>query len=133
MITSIELISIVRKIVRDSGVRNIINGDVYLSTRPTNSTLNDIVIGSLAVQNDVLNQSVVLVNIYAKDIHDDGTFTPDYLTLKNATKHLTPYLDKVFLNDKKTWLEVESQRDYKVEQSQEWVSVIRLTTRTIEN
>lgn len=131
MISTIELKSIVRNLVRNSGVRNIINGDVYIGNRPTNSDKNDIVIGSLSVQSDVLNQSVILINIYAKDIQDENTFSPDYLTLKNATQYLLPKVHEVFLNDKKTWLEVENQTDYKVEESQEWVSVIRLQTRTI--
>lgn len=131
MITTIELKALVRNLVRNSGVLDLIDGDVYVGLRPTNSAKNDIVIGSLSVGSDVLNSSTILINIYAKDIQDENTFYPDYTTLKNVTKYLYPIVHETLLNGSKTWLEVESQKDYKVESSQEWVSCLRLITRTI--
>ncbi len=133
MITSIELSSIVYKIVKSTAIKTIINGDVYLGNRPTNSAKNDVVIGSLSVPNTELQNSVSLINIYAKDIFDGQTYSPDLKTLNNATKLLQPIFDDLYLPDKKTYLDVEWQRDYQVQSVQEWVSVIRLKTRTINN
>ena len=134
MITSVELMSMVYKIVRNSTIKTVINGDVYLAgTRPLNSTKNDIVIASLAVPNDTLQSSVILVQIFAKDLFLNNNYLPDYTTLKNATKLLTPLFKDLYLNNEKTYIDIEYQRDYKVEGVQEWVSVIRLKTRTINN
>lgn len=134
MITSVELMSMVYKIVRNSTIKTVINGDVYLAgTRPLNSTKNDIVIASLAVPNDTLQSSVILVQIFAKDLFLNNNYLPDYTTLKNATKLLTPLFKDLYLNNEKTYIDIEYQRDYKVDGVQEWVSVIRLKTRTINN
>lgn len=134
MITSVELMSMVYKIVRNSAIKTVINGDVYLAgTRPLNSTKNDVVIASLAVPNDTLQSSVILVQIFAKDLFLNNNYLPDYTTLKNATKLLTPLFKDLYLNNEKTYIDIEYQRDYKVEGVQEWVSVIRLKTRTINN
>lgn len=133
MITSIELKSIVYKIVRDSGVKSIINGDVYIGNRPTNSPTNDIVINALSVENSVLHNSVVLVQIYAKDIFKNETYYPNYTELSKATKYLLPLFKDLYLEKEKTYIDIEYQRDYKVENAQEWVSVIRLQTRSINN
>lgn len=130
MITSFELKSIVYNIVKNSGVKALINGEIYNTNRPLNSPKNDIVIGSLASGNDTMNSSVVLVNIYAKDIQTGQTYEADYRTLNNATKHLLPLFDDVYIKEKKTNLDIEYQRDYKVEGVQENVSVIRIKTIT---
>lgn len=134
MITSVELMSMVYKIVRNSTIKTVINGDVYLAgTRPLNSTKNDVVIASLAVPNETLQSSVILVQIFAKDLFLNNNYLPDYTTLKNATKLLTPLFNDLYLNNEKTYIDIEYQRDYKVDGVQEWVSVIRLKTRTINN
>ncbi|HCD9234513.1 TPA: hypothetical protein NEG48_001495 [Elizabethkingia anophelis] len=130
MITSFELKSIVYNIVKNSGVKALINGEIYNTNRPLNSPKNDIVIGSLASGNDIMNSSVVLVNIYAKDIQTGQTYEADYRTLNNATKHLLPFFKDVYIKEKKTNLDIEYQRDYKVEGVQENVSVIRIKTIT---
>jgi len=73
------------------------------------------------------------VNIFAKDLFQNQNYLPDYSTLKAATKLLYPLFDDVYLPESKTNLDIEYQRDYKVEDSQEWMSVIRIKTRTINN
>lgn len=131
MITTFELKSIAFNIVKNSTIKSIINGEVCIDQRPFNSTKNDIVIGSLSVATDPLHSSVVLVNIYAQDIQSGTSYFPNLALLNNATKLLMPLFDEVYLEDKKTYLEIEYQRDYKVDGKNEWVSVIRLQTRTI--
>lgn len=134
MVTSMELMSMVYKIVKNSAIKTIINGDVYLTgNRPLNSTKNDVVIASLTVPNETVQSGTILVQIFAKDIFLNNTYMPDYTTLKNATKMLLPLFDELYLSNEKTYIDVEYQRDYKVDGLQEWVSVIRLKTRTINN
>ncbi|WP_077417861.1 hypothetical protein [Chryseobacterium sp. JV274] len=131
MITTFELKSIAFNIVKNSTIKSIVNGEVCIDQRPFNSTKNDVVIGSLSVATDPLHSSVVLVNIYAQDINSGTSYLPNLGLLNNATKLLMPLFDEVYLEDKKTYLEIEYQRDYKVDGKNEWVSVIRLQTRTI--
>lgn len=132
MITSFELKSIAYGIVASSQFKTVINGDVYIDQRPFDSTKNDIVIGALLVPDLVLFPSTILINIYCNDIKSGTSYRPDLATLNNATKLLMPLFDEVYLPNKKTYIEIESQRDYKVDGKNEWVSVIRLKTRTIQ-
>lgn len=131
MITTFELKSIAFNIVKNSTIKSIINGDVCIDQRPFNSAKNDVVVGSLSVATDPLHSSVVLINIYAQDIQNGTSYLPNLSLLNNATKLLMPLFDEVYLEEKKTYLEIEYQRDYKVDGKNEWVSVIRLQTRTI--
>lgn len=134
MITSIELMTAVYKIVKNSAVKTVINGDIYYSGyRPLNSEKNDIIIGTLTVDNSTVQSSIVLINIFAKDIYQNKNYLPDYSTLKAATKLLEPLFKDVYIPELKTNLDIKYQRDYKVEDSQEWMSVIRIKTRTINN
>lgn len=132
MITTFELKSVVFGIVKNSAFKTLINGDVYIDARPLDSQKNDIVIGALQVPDEVLMPSTVLVNIYAKDLKSGTSFLPDLALLNNVTKFLLPLFDEVYLENKKTYIEVEYQRDYKVDGVNERVSVIRLKTRTIQ-
>ncbi|MDD1539403.1 hypothetical protein JSO63_02620 [Riemerella anatipestifer] len=131
MITSLDLASIVYKSVSNSNIKSLINGDVYLGERPFNSDKNDVVIGALSVPNTILQESVVLVNIYAKDLFDGRSHLPDLKLLNEATKLLMPLFKDYYIAEKKTYIDIEYQRNYKVQNAQEWVSVIRLKTRTI--
>ncbi|AZA60779.1 hypothetical protein [Chryseobacterium indoltheticum] len=132
MITTFELKSIAYGIVASSQFKTIMTGDVYIDQRPFDSTKNDVVIGALLVPDLVLSPSTILINIYASDLKSGTSYRPDLATLNNATKLLMPLFDEIYLPNKKTYIEIESQRDYKVDGKNEWVSVIRLKTRTIQ-
>lgn len=131
MVTTFELKSIVYNLVKASTFKTILNGDIYIDERPLSSTKNDIVIGALSIPNEVLMPSTVLINIYAKNIKSGTSDVPDLAVLNNATKLIMPLVDEIYLENKKTYLEIEYQRDYKVDGANERVSVIRLKTRTI--
>lgn len=131
MVTTFELKSIVYNLVKASTFKTVLNGDIYIDERPLNSDKNDIVIGALSIPNEVLMPSTVLINIYAKNIKSGTTDVPNLAVLNNATKLIMPLVDEIYLESKKTYLEIEYQRDYKVDGANERVSVIRLKTRTI--
>ncbi|KUJ56449.1 hypothetical protein [Chryseobacterium aquaticum] len=131
MVTTFELKSIVYNIIKASNFKTILNGDIYIDEKPLNSDKNDIVIGSLSIPKEVLLPSTVLINIYAKNIKSGTSDLPNLAVLNNATKLIMPLVDEVYLESKKTYLEIEYQRDYKIDGANERVSVIRLKTRTI--
>lgn len=131
MVTTFELKSIVYNLVKASAFKTVLNGEIYIDERPLNSIKNDIVIGALSIPNEVLTPSTVLINIYAKNIKSGTSDVPDLAVLNNATKLIMPLVDDIYLESKKTYLEIEYQRDYKVDGANERVSVIRLKTRTI--
>ncbi len=132
MITEIELRSLVWKKIRGSDIKSIINGDVYLQgNRPFNSEKTDIVIAGLTASNFSVIPATILVQIFAKNIQSNGNYQPDYKTLNNATKYIISLFDDIYFSDTKTNIDYESSNSYQVEGVQEWVSVIRLKTRTI--
>ncbi|MFB9120989.1 hypothetical protein ACFFUE_07280 [Bergeyella porcorum] len=132
MITEIELRSLVWKKIRGSDIKSIINGDVYLQgNRPFNSEKTDIVIAGLTASNFSVIPATILVQIFAKNIQSNGNYQPDYKTLNNATKYIISLFDDIYFPDTKTNIDYESSNSYQVEGVQEWVSVIRLKTRTI--
>lgn len=132
MITSIELASTVYKLINKTAVKNLIDGGIYLMNRPFNSDKSDIVIGTLPVSGDQLQFSTILINIYAKDIFSNNTYTPNTPLLNNVVKAILPLVDDVFIENVKTNLEIEHQSDYPVDgEVKEWVASIRLRGRSI--
>ncbi|WP_394265191.1 hypothetical protein [Bergeyella zoohelcum] len=132
MITEIELRSLVWKKIKASNIKSIINGDVYLQgNRPFNSDKTDVVIAGLTASNFSVIPATILVRIFAKNIQSNGNYQPDYKTLNNATKHIISLFDDVYFPETKTNIDYESVSTYQVEGVQEWASVIRLKTRTI--
>lgn len=132
MITEIELRSLVWKKIKASNIKSIINGDVYLQgNRPFNSDKTDVVIAGLTASNFSVIPATILVQIFAKNIQSNGNYQPDYKTLNNATKHIISLFDDVYFPETKTNIDYESVSTYQVEGVQEWASVIRLKTRTI--
>lgn len=132
MITTIGLQSLVYKIIKASNFKSVLNGDVYMGSRPLNSLKNDVVIGSLNLPDGTVMPGTIIVNIFAKDIQNGTSFFPDLKTMENAAKIITPLFDDVYFPEHSTNIDIESQRDYKIDGAQEWAYVIRLKTRTIK-
>lgn len=131
MITTIELQSLVYKIIKGSNFKTVINGDVYMGSRPLNSQKNDIVIGTLSLPTGVVMPGTILINVFARDLTVNNSSTPDLKTLRDAAKILVPLFDDVYISELSTNLEIEYQRDYKIDGSPEWAYVIRLKSSTI--
>lgn len=133
MITTFDLSSEVYKLVKATNILTVLNGGIYLKNRPLNSDKSDVVIGNLQIPNTVLQNTVSLINIYVKDIHDGTTYYPNLKVLNDATKILLPHFKERYIEDKKIYFDIETIRDYEVEDEgvNEHVSVIRLKTRII--
>jgi hypothetical protein len=54
--------------LQSSLLKEAVTGDVYKMQRPQNSDLEDIVIHCLALDNDVLQKGILVVNIHVQDV-----------------------------------------------------------------
>lgn len=133
MKTSIDIASIVYKIIKKSNVINITQGGVYLGERPFNSKKNDIVVNTLTLDNEQLQFGTINVRIYAQNIHKNDTYYPNYSLLNDAVKILKPLLKDLYLEDESIYINATEEHYYKVENSQEWALVLKLETRNINN
>ena len=131
MITTIDLQSLVFKIIKASNFKTVMSGDVYIGSRPLDSKKNDIIVGSLSLPDEVVMNGTIIINIFAKDLNVNNSFAPDFQTLRNAAKILVPLFKDIFIPELSTIIDIEYQRDYKIDGVQEWAYVIRLSTRSI--
>lgn len=77
MKTDIEIKDDIYDYLKDSRLTMAINGNLYKRLRPTNSTLEDVVISVLANSNGQIQEAFVNVNIYVKDNLVEGQYEED--------------------------------------------------------
>lgn len=77
MKTDIEIKDDIYDYLKDSSLTRTINGNLYKRLRPTNSTLEDVVISVLANSNGQMQEAFVNVNIYVKDNLVEGQYEED--------------------------------------------------------
>ena len=130
MISSIKLKSIVYQYLNATNIKDVIDGDVYLEgMRPLDSKKQDIIVGTLSVNNSVLQNSVVLIGIYVPKLFLNTNHVPNYNVLLQATNLLTPLFKELYIKSEGLYLDIEYVTDYEVQNRDENVSVIRLITR----
>lgn len=118
-----EIVSNIYKILKEKGIQNQINGDVYLSgNRPLNSDKNDIVLGILSVPDRPLNNTLALVNIFVKNINSK----PNYAEIDRITKLIFPLFDDIFYADFQMNTDIEKTEMYKIDNANEWACAIRV-------
>lgn len=64
MKTTLDLVDVVYNELKSGPTKSAINGGVYKYTRPVNSSLEDVVINSLPVTGEQLQQAIVNVNVF---------------------------------------------------------------------
>jgi hypothetical protein len=64
MKTTLDLVDVVYNELKSGPLKSAISGGVYKYTRPLNSSLEDVVINSLPVTNQQLQQAIVNVNVF---------------------------------------------------------------------
>lgn len=131
MKTSIDIASIVYQIIQNSDVNTITGGNIFIGERPFDSKTNDIVVHTLILDNEQLRFGNVNVQVYAQNLYQDGSYYPNMKLLNDAVKHLKPLLKDLYLSEENIYIDIETERYYKVENAQEWVCVIKLQTRNI--
>lgn len=86
-----------------AGVHNSISGKIYKDKRPSGSTKEDIVINSLTMTNDFLQNGVFNVNIYVPmiSVKVDGItqFQKNNARLKQLADLVYPVLDDAWTNE----------------------------------
>lgn len=68
MKTTFDTDDVLFDVLKTSSLKNEISGKVYKRQRPVNSNLEDVVINSLPITNEQLQQCISNVNIFAPDI-----------------------------------------------------------------
>lgn len=68
MKTGIQMARDTYSALNDSSVTSLLDGSIYLLTRPQNSLKKDVVIATLAILEDFLEKGVVIVNIHCPNI-----------------------------------------------------------------
>ena len=131
--TTLKLVSNVVKIIKANvPYKDHIAGDVYIGSRPMNSAVNDIVVGSLSLPDEIVSKGTVLVNIFAKDLKGNQTSEPDFKKLNTLAELITPLFRDKYYPEYRTEFSIEWTRDYKVENVQEWVYVIRIKANILK-
>lgn len=90
MITTLDAVDIVYQKLKSGALPGVISGGLYKQTRPTNSESEDVVINSLPINSEQLQEGVLNVNIHVPNlvISVNGiqdTSQPDFARLKTLT------------------------------------------------
>jgi hypothetical protein len=106
-----------------------LSGDVYKQLRPVNSELEDIVVNSLPVNAEQLQQAVLNVNIFVPNLKVSvnnlvDTFQPDWVRLKSLTSLVLEFLKSQSGSD--YWYQVQQQNFFADQISNSYYSNIRV-------
>jgi hypothetical protein len=104
MKTTIDLVDAVFLLVNTDAVKAAINGGVYKHKRPLGSNLQDIVINSLPVSGDQLQEVIVNLNIHlpnmAISINSQEDLTqPDLVNFRILQDLVIPLVDGAYTDD----------------------------------
>ena len=94
--TSFEILNLIFPILNVANVTSLISGEVYRTRRPVNSDSQDITIQVLSIveTNDVVQEAIVNINIFIKNIRsDDYAGLPDETKLKTVADAVIIELD----------------------------------------
>ncbi len=112
MRTTFDCIDILYQKIKNSTVVNVISGKVYKNTRPLNSRTEDIVIGSLPINNEDIQQTVLNVNIHVPNLKlsIDGNIDnsqANFVRLQDLTELVIQQIDDITNVD--YWYNVQQQ------------------------
>lgn len=106
MKTTFDIVDIVYLFLKTKTIT--ISGGIYKHLRPANSVLEDIVIGSLPVNNEQIQQAVVNINIHVPNVKlPQDTTQPDSKRLNTLTALIIGYVDEQYINN--YWFYVQQQ------------------------
>lgn len=86
MKTDIDIKDDIFRFIKDSALHSEISGNIYKTKRPNNSFLEDITISVLANSNAGIQESMVYVNIYVRDIERDNVFIENTIRLRELCR-----------------------------------------------
>lgn len=120
MKTDIDIKDDIYRFVKNSELHSIINGGIYKTARPNNSALEDVVISVVANKNQELQEAIVYVNVYVKDVFAEGRYIEDSQRLRDICR-LTARIFKVGSIDDAR-LTLDEQRVLKAETEEHVIS-----------
>ena len=77
MITEIDVKDMVYRFLTTAGIGSAISGQIYKDKRPANSTLEDVEISVLASSVDQIQQFIVNVNVFVRDLKRENEMVED--------------------------------------------------------
>ena len=129
MRNTFDLVSIIYLALKTNAITSAITGNVYKNQRPLNSDKIDIVVGSLPVNAEQIQQAVLNVNIHVPNLKlsingaQDNT-QPDLVKLNAVTKLVTIELKDKVGGD--YWFDIQQQTLFASESANEHYSNIRV-------
>ena len=120
MKTDIDIKDDLFRFIRQSALHSFITGWIYKTVRPTNSALEDVVISVLANANQEIQEAIVYVNIYVKDILNDKTFVENTPRLREICRLSADLFDVGSVGDAR--INLQEQRVIKAETNEHVVS-----------
>lgn len=129
MRTTLDIVDILYQALNVPIVKSVITGGVYKGKRPLNSAKEDIVIGSLPVNAEQVQEAVANVNIHVPNlkltiggVQDNGQ--PDFAKIKSVTALVTELLKEKVGSD--YWFYVQQQTLFAEDEINEHYSNIRI-------
>src|SRR5690606_9469894 len=112
-----------------------ISGGIYKYQRPMNSDKEDIVINSLPMNNEVIQEGVLNINIYVPNIsiEQNGVIDnsmPDTARLKTLCEIATQNLKEVWSDDGEYHFELQQENLYQDDNNQHYIN-LRVMFRNI--
>lgn len=132
MKTTLDVVDIVWKHLDQSSLKVAITGKIYKNGRPINSKVEDVVINSLPINNELLQEGVVNVNIFVpnKDHliggYQDNT-QADHARLKTLASQAAGILNEVFVTASDVGFDVQQQAMIEDKEAKEHYINIRLS------
>lgn len=134
MKSGIEMVMDVAELLNVEAITSQINGSIWQHQRPANSARTDIVVNSLALTNQQLQQGVVNVNVHVPNKSltirgvQDSTM-PDLATMKRLEGLIYPLLDARWLEDFHTDIDEPGQP---FQEGNNWYLNIRVNYYSIQ-
>lgn len=113
MVTTLDAIDFIYRILDDSPIKAAINGGIYKLARPISSQKEDVVVNSLPVVNGDLQEGIANVNVHIPNLNintgnQDDT-APDFARMKVLAEMVRAALEDVWLQDESFRFTIQQQ------------------------
>lgn len=137
MKSSSDAIDLVYKTLQGTALESSISGELWKGKRPQNSSLEDVVINALPVNNTKIQRGLVNVNIHVPNLELDGnpkdTSLPNTARLKELSAIAIGLLKENWGTSGDTLLEVETERVFPDSGGLNHYSNIRVLYYSLQN
>lgn len=103
------------ELLKNGGIKNVISGDIYKDRRPVGSTKEDVVINSVSMNEEFLQDGVFNINIYIPylrvKINGIDQDMPNEVRQKIIMNFVKPLLESVYTKDYNLKLEFHDVLD----------------------